>query len=438
VDELERLAALQSGASNGVPPPLEDVEPRTLAEVIETHRRWLYLPDPGSVCVVLGTVAANRLPGDPVWTLLVGPPGAGKSEPLQAISGLRDVYPAGTLTERALLSGTPKREQGKGSKGGLLREVDDFGILACKDFGSVLNIRREERAALLAALREIYDGSWTRHIGADGGRTLHWRGKLGLVGGATPAIDAHHGVMGVMGERFCFYRLPPASPVEQSRRSLAQCGHEPEMRDELARAAAGLFVTELDPPRERSDEETERLIALAGYMARARSAVMRDGYTRDIELVPGAEAPTRLVKMLDRLLAGLDVIGCERRHAWEIVTKVARDSAPALRMVLDTLVATGEPMKTSAVAEVVRHPTGTTRRTLEDLTAHHVVLRHAGGQGKADTWELSGFAREHYIAAFPERSEPGAYSSHIYPNLAEEDISEKVGNRPNSALNLGI
>src|ERR1039458_9745419 len=38
-----------------------------LESVIETFRRWLYLPDTTPLLAVLGTVAANLLPGDPVW-----------------------------------------------------------------------------------------------------------------------------------------------------------------------------------------------------------------------------------------------------------------------------------------------------------------------------------------------------------------------------------
>ena len=107
MDGIERLAAAQEAARNGSgPPPLTNVPSRTLEEVVATFERWQYLPDPGVVVVALGTVAANLIPGDPVWTVLVGPPGAGKSEALQSTVRLPNVYPAGTLTEPALLSGS--------------------------------------------------------------------------------------------------------------------------------------------------------------------------------------------------------------------------------------------------------------------------------------------------------------------------------------------
>ena len=75
---------------------------RPVTALLATHdmfRRWLHLPDTGALDAVLGAVAANRIEGDPVWLLLVGPPGGGKSEILNAISDLEDAHPAGTLTE---------------------------------------------------------------------------------------------------------------------------------------------------------------------------------------------------------------------------------------------------------------------------------------------------------------------------------------------------
>ena len=385
------------------------LENRTHAEaigleaLIGVFRRWLHLPDAAPLLAVLGAVAANRLEGDPVWLLLVGPPGGGKSELIGSLVGLHDVHPTATLTEASLLSGTPKREKADDAKGGLLRNIGDYGILLCKDFGSVLNMNRDARAQVLAALREVYDGSWTRHVGTDGGRTLHWSGKVGLIAGCTPTIDRHHALMGSMGERFCLFRLLDVDGTEHARRALEHAGREGEMRHDLAAAVDGLFLKGLAEPRPLSDDETAALLSFATFAVKARSAVERDGYTRDIELIPQAEAPTRLIVVLARLLAGLDSIGAPRELAWRIVAKVALDSIPAIRLsVLDVLMGE-EETTTTAVAEALGYPSATARRALEDLTAHGLVRCDKQGQGKADVWTLDPWARER-IGTFPEKS----------------------------------
>jgi Bifunctional DNA primase/polymerase, N-terminal/Primase C terminal 1 (PriCT-1) len=154
-------------------------EPRALADVLEAFRRWLYLPDPGALYVTLGTVAANRMPGDPVWLLLVAASSSGKTEILLSLNDLDEIVLAATLTEAALLSGVPRKDHASGATGGLLRKIGDYGILTLKDFGSVLSMPHATRAQTLAALRECFDGSWDRPMGTDGGKVLSWQGKLG-------------------------------------------------------------------------------------------------------------------------------------------------------------------------------------------------------------------------------------------------------------------
>lgn len=382
-----------------------------LDDVVGTFQRWLYLPKPEALIAVLGTVAANRLPGDPVWLMVVGPPGGGKSEILGSLDGLRDIRGVGTVTERALLSGTAKKEVDKDSKGGLLREIGAFGIIVCKDFGSLLSMQRDERNKTMAALREIYDGKWTRDVGVDGGRKLHWQGKVGLIAGVTPTIDQHHAVMGAMGERFILLRLPADDPMAQADKALSHAGQETQMRAELQDAVSEMFSgTNGVAPVKLNAGERERLKSLATLVARCRSAVERDSHTREIELVPGSESPTRLIVALDRLLGGLRSIRVEEDQAWSIVTQVALDSMPRLRRdVLEILfLKAGDETETGEVAEAVRYPTTTTRRALEDLTAHHVVQRCRHGQGNSDGWTLTVWAHKRLENArlrwTPERS----------------------------------
>ena len=72
---------------------------------------------------------------------------------------------------------------------------------------SILSMNRTARGQVLAALREIYDGVWVRRVGADGGRTLPWSGRIVLVGAVTTAWDTHHAVIATMGDRFVLVRM---------------------------------------------------------------------------------------------------------------------------------------------------------------------------------------------------------------------------------------
>jgi hypothetical protein len=396
----------QPAAGAPGPPP----DPRTLNDVTATFRKWLYLEDDGTVLAILATIAANRMQGDPLWLMIVGASSGGKTETLNAATGLPHVHLAAVLTEAALLSGTSRKEAAKGAKGGLLREIGPFGVLMLKDFTSTLSMKHEARAALLAALREIYDGSWTRHVGTDGGRTLHWQGKLGLIACCTSIIDTHHAVMAAMGERFLLYRLPEIDPEKQAKQALSNAGREREMRQELAAVVSGLFAG-IELPEHQpdlSDNETDRLVALASLAAYSRSHVERDGRTREIELIPDHEAPARLVQALRRLYGGLLVIGVQPAEAWSLVVKGGLDSMPKLRRsVFEHLVGTDEWTNTTAIAEAVGYPTQTARRSLEDLAVHGLVLRMSGGKGKSDNWLLAQRGRGWYgkaLGTFPENS----------------------------------
>ena len=313
---------------------MPDVPERTLAEVVQMFEKWLNLPSTDPVVIVLGAAAANLVEGaDPVWLLVLAPPSSGKSEILRAVASLPYVHAAATLTEGALLSGVKRNEYSEGARGGLLREIGSFGILLAKDFGSVLSMNRDTRAALLAMLREVYDGAVTRHVGTSGGQTLHWQGKVGLLAGATPAYDQHVAVIAAMGDRFLLSRPEASDRDEQSASALGLDFEQvAQMRKELDAVVAGLFHTHLPKPVPLNDAEKKRIGALADIVTHARSAVIRDGYKQEIQLVPEPEAPARFAKALAQLKGGIESVGAEPEQTWRIVSQTAFDSMPTLRL----------------------------------------------------------------------------------------------------------
>jgi hypothetical protein len=377
---------------------------RALAACREVYRRWLHLPDDDQVVAALGAVAANLLPGDPLWLLFVGPPGCGKTETIHPLATLPYIHPAATFTEAALLSGTAKKEREKNATGGLLKQIGDFGIILAKDFSGVLSMHRDARAAVLAALREVYDGSWYRPVGTSGGTTLEWQGKAGLVGAVTPSIDRHHAVMGALGERFVLYRLDVDDPRAQARRRLANRGNERRMRDELGQAVTDV-LSQVDPnmaPRPLDNAEVDRLVTLAAFVVHARTAVERDGYDREVVVMPAAEAPGRLVGALGAFLSGLEAVGADEATAWRIVTKAAWDCVPDMRRRLLRLLHARPGERTSDVSSATGIPRTTAERTLEDLALLDLVDRaKTSDQANAPwSWTISAIA----AATWPDRS----------------------------------
>lgn len=345
-----------------------------VADLDETHevfRRWLgdeY--DLDALDVVLATAAVEKLDGDPLWLLLISGSGNAKTETVQALDGAGALITSTISSAGALLSATSKRERSTDATGGLLRKLGDHGLLVIKDVTSILSASRDARAEILAALREVYDGRWSRNVGTDGGRTLDWRGRLTFVGAVTTAWDRAHDVIASMGDRFVLVRMDSTTGrLEAGRRAIGNTGEEVRMRGELAAAVGGLLLSAERTGVQLSEVETERLLAAANLVTLARTGVEYD-YRGDVIDAHMPEMPTRFAKQLAQVVRGAVAIGVTRDHALQLAVRCARDSMPPLRLaILDDIAA----HPGSTVAEV-RRRLGKPRATIDrQLQALHML-----------------------------------------------------------------
>jgi hypothetical protein len=288
----------------------------TLDDVVTEFRRHLWLPDLGILYVTLGTVMANRLPGLPVWSLLIGESSSGKSEMLSALRNLPEFRGVSTFTEASLLSGSGTKPRG------ILAGLD-YGLLVYSDLTTMLAKHRGDHDGVLGILREVYDGEVNRRLGvADG--TLHWEGKAGVLAGVTGMIDDHD--LGQLGERFIRFRLPEPTDRdldEMTAVALEDVHAQPDHRARRARVVAQLFeeLTFPEQPPSLTPTENLRLGTLATLGARCRSTVVRDTYKGDlIERVPVPEGPTRLVGQLAQLVAGMRVLEVPEDDVWRLTS----------------------------------------------------------------------------------------------------------------------
>lgn len=371
----------------------EKRNPISFQKLTETLNKWLLIKDENIIKVVAGVVIANRLPTDPVWLFIVAPSGGTKTEFIRGLDKIEGIYPISDLTPQTFLSG----ERGK-KDASLLFRLPDNPILTYKDFTTVLTMHFDKKHAILSQLREIYDGSYRKEFGT--GESKFWKGKLGFIAGVTPVIDNHGGVYAVLGERFIQYRPIQPDVIQLSRRAMENSGGENQMREEIQNAFAD-YVAGVKIPSEKiqqPEELKDRIAHLAAFCVKARSGVIREGYsTREIELIPDAEVPTRFAKQIITMADTFYLMNEMKLEEtdYTLLTKMGLDSIPQKRrLILEVLMNTEDYLETSYVATKIDYPTNTTRRTLEDLHGLGLLARLHEGQGHADKWMINERTRE--------------------------------------------
>lgn len=349
-----------------------DIPGELLGQVHEVYQRWLGTGyDIQALDAVLAAGAGGKLGGDPAWLLVVGGSGHAKTETVIPLAGAGATVVSTITGEAALLSGTSKRERAENATGGLLREVGDSGTLVVKDFTSILSMNRDTRASVLGALREIYDGYWTRNVGTDGGQTLRWKGRIVLIGAVTTAWDSAHQVIATMGDRFALVRLESGTESGERRRAGRQAmrnvDSEVQMRRELAGATRALLVAvSSDKPPVLTEDEEDELLDLADIVTRARTSVERD-FQGTPQWAHALEMPTRFAKQLVQIARGGIAIGMDRASALAVAARCARDSMPPVRQKILADVGGNPDTMTAEVVTRLQLPRQTVDRTLQEL-----------------------------------------------------------------------
>lgn len=381
-----------------------------LTMLLETFRKHLYLSDTCHIEVALATVAANRSHGDPVWMLIVGSPSSGKTEPLNAVTGLDEVVSVSTITQGSLLSGSAKSERTKDSTGGLLKQIGQRGMLVIKDFGSVISMAGDQRAMVLAALREVYDGRWDRTVGTNMGQTISWEGHVGLLGAVTSQIDSAHGVSASLGERYALIRMPEEDVRSKSVRAISTAGQEVTFRPELNSAVKDFFLDIEEPPAfPFTEEELETLVLAAEFTTRGRSPVERDATLKyEISNKLDTEHPTRFGKMMASLYRAMVYIGISRERGLDLIRRISCDSMPPIRLALIKAlnsIADGDSRNAKELAAMAGYPYTTSLRVLEELEVHGVCYPITD-KGRNVAWIPSPWIREHASVFEVEGTKP--------------------------------
>ena len=265
--------------------------------------KWLQMDDEEALSVVMATILANRIEGDPLWLLLIAPPGGMKSELLMSLLEVPETYHVSSLTPHALVSGM---NLSGGQDPSLMPKINGKSLVI-KDFTAILSLHPTARDEIFGQLRDAYDGHFEKLFG--NGVLRRYKSKFSIIAGVTPAVDAYASMHSGLGERFLKYRMFAGTEKEEFERilrAMGNTGKENAMREALQEAAEGFLESASDrvPPLERG---LDRDIAQLGMLvARLRGSVNRDKYSRDLmHNKAGFEIGTRLAKQLTKLGKGI-------------------------------------------------------------------------------------------------------------------------------------
>jgi hypothetical protein len=353
-------------------------------------RKWLGNDyDLDVLHVVLAVAAGNQLDGDPAWLLVVAGSGSAKTETLMPLETIGAIVVSSIASEGALLSATSKRETTDAATGGLLRSIGERGVLVIKDVTTILSQNRDTRATVLAALREVFDGRWTRNVGTDGGQTLEWAGRLVVIGAVTTAWDQAHAAVSEMGDRFVLVRFDTTRHrAQSSRRALGNTGNEVTMRRELGNAVKAAVTVDPTADLTLNETETAALILVADTVTLARTAVIRDSQGNVVD-AHAPEMPTRFAKQLAQVARGAIAIGLPRADALRLALRVARDSLPPLRRMLLVDLAAHPASLVADVRKRLNKPRTTVDRELQALHMLGVVTLDEVNLGSRTEWRYT-------------------------------------------------
>jgi hypothetical protein len=310
-------------------------EDAALAHLHVCFSNYLAVLDPDAIAVVLATaVAQAETSADPLWLMLVGSSSGSKSETIRTVSALGDKN-LSDLTRAGLLGGHAAKEGGI-VRTGLLAKLGDGcnALVTISDLSSLLSrgggrMSGQEQAGVYEALRDVYDGEYTRTMDR---LEVTWRGRLTILAGVTPAIDAMRTYTTALGTRFCYFRLDQMTDAHRDmiarvvfdRSELKAHREAAQAQAQVIVEAAREKVTSVELPASMRDA----VVGCANYASYGRVNLPRD-YRGTVDGVADWEEPGRLTGQLVVLARSLCALGLGEVAMQRIVRRTAQSCMPA-------------------------------------------------------------------------------------------------------------
>jgi len=366
----------------------------TLQTIIDKYRETFYIEDPSPIAIIASAILTYRLKTPPIWLYLIGPSSGGKSQFIEIFSKVDFVTQVSDLTINTFLSGKIDTTQ----ETSLLRRLGPEFVVTMKDFTTILSKSEETQQNIIAQMREIYDGHFTKHTGhgkvvewGGDGKNGHPKGKGTFIMAATEAIFNAQDKFSEMGTRAINYVLVPQDRKRTCRQAMKFQSTRAEKVTELQDLVYEFIMAKINvmpkilPPLDEALEE--EIIEITDFSTICRSVVKRD-FRGAKTLALSAEMPMRMSGELQGLIQGFIYMndGELPEYLKAAAFKVALDSIPKQRRLILGVLAQYNKANKAAIADLINYSPERTGEWLEDLNMFDVVERVK--KGNAQFWRL--------------------------------------------------
>jgi hypothetical protein len=291
----------------------------SLQHVYDTFDKYLYLPDKRRLDLILAIALSKKEKGTPLWLIIVGASGDGKSEVLKTLEGYPDAIKIDSITPNTLASGKPDYHD----KDGNLIQASDLGhelhdrstLFIIPDLAVFSSKCSEDKNEIWAQFRNLYDGFINKRTG--GGVEREYENcHITFLACSTTIIRDEIIVHQQLGTRELMWdtgledKSNDYDPKKYSkiRKAWDNEKYEETMRKELAKTTLEFLGAKVFKRIEDElipDEMKEYLISEANRLAILRATVLIDQSQRECVSPVVPEEPTRLIKQFKRLYIAL-------------------------------------------------------------------------------------------------------------------------------------
>lgn len=322
----------------------------TLANLYETIKELLYVEDTKIVDTILAIMLSRIQQHSKIWLIIIGKSGDGKTELLRLLEEPESTYTLKTLTKNTFVNGRKNKERYPD----LAPQLKDKVVLI-PEMAQILTLHQEEKSAVWAQLRDLYDGEAGKNSAE--AQTRYTDLNITLIACSTPAIDDQVLIHQSLGTRELLYRTEDKDEQKLMEKVIQNSNEDKKAKRQKAKQTINEFLKarKYENAPIKSDI-LDKIKKWAQTTAKLRATPSIDYTTGELTNLIYPEQPTRILEQLItlyRALKSLDEQYTDEK-ALEIIKKIVISTCSPLRIkTLFHLLSTGQKVSKREVGDAL-------------------------------------------------------------------------------------